>query len=62
MAVTKTNTRATSNPSMNPLIYGKLPPQAPEMEAAVLGAIMVESNKLADVLDIIQNNFRMSKW
>jgi replicative DNA helicase len=55
MAVTKTNTRATSKPSMNPLIYGKLPPQAPEMEAAVLGAIMVESNKLADVLDIIQS-------
>ena len=25
------------------------------MEAAVLGAIMVESNKLADVLDIIQS-------
>jgi replicative DNA helicase len=55
MAVTKITSKLAPKPNINPMIYGKLPPQAPEMEAAVLGAIMVESNKLADVLDIIQS-------
>jgi replicative DNA helicase len=55
MAVTKITSKLTPKPNINPMIYGKLPPQALEMEAAVLGAIMVESNKLADVLDIIQS-------
>jgi replicative DNA helicase len=55
MAVTKSNTRIAPKVNANAFLMGKLPPQAPEMEAAVLGAIMVESNKLADVLDIIQS-------
>jgi replicative DNA helicase len=55
MAVTKLTTRPTKKPDLNPLLYGKLPPQAPELEAAILGAIMVESNKLSDVLDVIQS-------
>jgi replicative DNA helicase len=55
MAVTKLTARPTKKPDLNPLLYGKLPPQAPELEAAILGAIMVESNKLSDVLDVIQS-------
>ncbi|MFM2385877.1 MAG: replicative helicase [Bacteroidota bacterium] len=55
MAVTKLGTRAVKKPDLNPLLYGKLPPQAPELEAAILGAIMVESNRLSDVLDVIQS-------
>lgn len=37
------------------LVYGKIPPQAPELEEAVLGAIMLEKDKLAEVLEIIQS-------
>jgi replicative DNA helicase len=35
-------------------IYGKIPPQAKEIEEAVLGAILLEKDKLIDVLDIIK--------
>lgn len=37
------------------LVYGKVPPQAPELEEAILGAIMLEKDKLAEVLEIIQS-------
>ena len=37
------------------MIYGKVPPQAPELEEAVIGAIMLEKDKLAEVLEIIQS-------
>jgi replicative DNA helicase len=38
------------------LIYGKIPPQAPELEEAVLGAIMLEKDKMAEVFEIIQSS------
>lgn len=41
-------------PDLTTLVYGKVPPQAPELEEAVLGAIMLEKDKLAEVLEIIQ--------
>src|ERR1044071_10475494 len=41
-------------PDISSLIYGKVPPQAPELEEAVLGAVMLEKDKLAEVLEIIQ--------
>lgn len=37
------------------LVYGKIQPQAPELEEAILGAIMLEKDKLAEVLEIIQS-------
>lgn len=37
------------------LVYGKIPPQANELEEAVLGAIMLEKDKMAEVLEIIQS-------
>jgi replicative DNA helicase len=49
MAVTKSNDK----PEFNYLKYGKLPPQAPELEVAVLGALMLEQSKTDDVVDII---------
>jgi replicative DNA helicase len=55
MAVTKSTSRTAPKTTTNNLAFGKLPPQALEMEVAVLGAIMVENNKLSDVLDIIQS-------
>lgn len=42
-------------PDLSTLVYGKVPPQAPELEEAVLGAIMLEKDKLAEVLEIIQS-------
>jgi replicative DNA helicase len=41
-------------PDLTSLVYGKIPPQAPELEEAVLGAIMLEKDKMAEVLEIIQ--------
>jgi len=38
----------------NSIMYGKVPPQAIELEEAVLGAIMLETDKLAETLEIIQ--------
>ncbi len=48
------NTRSRK-PDLTTLVYGKIPPQAPELEEAVLGAIMLEKDKLGEVLEIIQS-------
>lgn len=48
------NTRSRK-PDITNLVYGKVPPQAPELEEAVLGAVMLEKDKLAEVLEIIQS-------
>jgi len=45
----------TRKPDVSSLIYGKIPPQAIELEEAVLGAVMLEKDKLAEVLEIIQS-------
>lgn len=39
---------------MSSLVYGKVAPQVHELEAAVLGAIMLEPQALADVIEICQ--------
>jgi replicative DNA helicase len=55
MAVsTKLNTR-TKKADLSPMLYGKSAPQASDLEAAVLGAIMLEPQKLAECLEIIQS-------
>jgi len=48
------NTRSRKA-DLSTLVYGKVPPQAIEMEEAVLGAVMLEKDKLAEVLEIIQS-------
>ncbi|MCB0698929.1 MAG: replicative DNA helicase [Chitinophagaceae bacterium] len=48
------NTRSRKS-DVTSLVYGKIPPQATELEEAVLGAIMLEKDKLAEVLEIIQS-------
>jgi replicative DNA helicase len=51
-------TRKTSNQLLSPeVLQGKLPPQAIELEEAVLGAIMLEKNALAVVIDIIKPTY-----
>ena len=44
------NTRARK-PDLTTLVYGKIPPQAPELEEAVLGAnvVLTQSTKIIDV-------------
>ncbi len=42
-------------PDISSLVYGKVPPQAPELEEAVLGASMLEKDTFAQVLEIIQS-------
>ena len=36
------------------MVYGKVPPQAKDLEEAVLGAIMLEKNAFDDVIDILK--------
>ena len=48
-------TGRSRKPDLSTLVYGKIPPQATELEEAVLGAVMLEKDKLAEVLEIIQS-------
>ncbi len=36
--------------------YGKLPPQAKELEEAVLGAVMIEQNAINEIIDILKDD------
>lgn len=47
----KTNSLAFANPENMP---GKLPPQATDLEEAVLGALMLDKNAVAEVIDILK--------
>ncbi len=49
----KRNKKA-SDLSFNPFEIGKLPPQAPDLEEAVLGALMLEKNALSSVIDLLK--------
>lgn len=40
-------------PEFNNMTYGKIPPQAIEVEEAIIGALLNEGDKLEEVLDII---------
>lgn len=49
--------QTSGSPKKNPAIaldYGKIPPQAPDLEEAVLGAIMLEKDAILSVLDILE--------
>ena len=48
-------TTRSRKPDLANLVYGKVPPQAPELEEAVLGASMLEKDTFAQVLEIIQS-------
>ena len=49
------NNSRSRKPDLTTLVYGKVPPQAPELEQAVLGACMLEKDTFAQVLEIIQS-------
>ncbi len=48
------NKKNTANAVIQANEYGKLPPQAPELEEAVLGAIMLETDAYAIISDILK--------
>src|SRR5437763_12462589 len=49
----KKNRRKTA-PDLSTMIYGKVPPQAKELEEAVLGAIMLEKGDFDAVIEILK--------
>ncbi len=48
-----TGSRKTKVNDLSSAVYGKVPPQAREIEEAVLGAILLEKDKLSDVMEIL---------
>lgn len=50
-----TGRSGSRKPDLTTMVYGKVPPQAPELEAAVLGAAMLEKDTFAQVLEVIQS-------
>jgi replicative DNA helicase len=56
MSITTKFTSRTKKADISPLLYGKVAPQASDLEGAVLGAVMLEPAKLAEILEIIQSS------
>lgn len=48
------NRRKSSTPDLSTMVYGKIPPQAKDLEEAVLGAIMLEKNVFDTVVEILK--------
>ncbi len=48
--------KRTRKPGLNETVFehGKIPPQALDLEEAVLGAMMLESNRLAEVIEVLK--------
>ena len=46
--------RVKGVPDLNTMVYGKVPPQAKELEEAVLGAIMLEKSAFDNVSDLLR--------
>src|SRR6476620_10405149 len=46
--------RRKSSPDLSTMIYGKVPPQAKDLEEAVLGAIMLEKGAFDSVVEILK--------
>src|SRR5215471_1266722 len=46
--------RRKSSPDLSTMVYGKVPPQAKDLEEAVLGAIMLEKNAFDAVIEILK--------
>lgn len=42
-------------PDLSPMLYGKMPPQAPDLETAILGALMLEPECILKVFQIIRS-------
>ncbi len=51
----KFNRKEKQPMTLDSVLYGKIPPQNTEMEAAVLGVLMLEPRRISDVMEIIQS-------
>src|SRR5580765_5507415 len=47
-------TRRKSSVDLSTVVYGKIPPQARELEEAVLGAIMLEKSAFDTIVEILK--------
>src|SRR5215831_137177 len=47
-------TRRKSSIDLSTMVYGKLPPQAKELEEAVLGAVMLEKSAFDTIVEILK--------
>lgn len=47
-------TRRKNSPDLSTMVYGKVPPQAKDLEEAVLGAIMLEKSAFDTVIEILK--------
>lgn len=57
MAEQRRNTRSTTKSKVQPVNdYGRIQPQAPELEEAVLGALMIEKDAYSLVSEILRRN------
>ena len=53
----------TKNTKILALQKKKLPPQAMDLEEAVLGALMIDKNAISEVVDILHKDcFYKAKW
>ena len=50
----KTENRRKSSLDLSTMVYGKVPPQAKDLEEAVLGAIMLEKSAFDTVIEILK--------
>src|ERR1043165_2802082 len=46
--------RRKGSPDLSTMVYGKVPPQAKDLEEAVLGAIMLEKSAFDTVIEILK--------
>ncbi len=51
---TISNFRTNKPKDFSAQLFGKLPPQARELEEAVIGALMIDNNALSEVIDILK--------
>jgi len=56
MTYIKNEFERRSKPDLNTLVYGKIPPQAIELEAAVIGACMLEREAFEQIMEIIPSH------
>src|SRR3954463_14039090 len=47
--------RRKAGPDLSTMMYGKVPPQAKDLEEAVLGAIMLEKSAFDAVIEILKS-------
>ena len=53
-SLNKDRKRRKTNIDLGNMVYGKVPPQAKELEEAVLGAIMLEKSAFDTVTEIVK--------